>query len=172
MKKVGFIGLGIMGKPMAINLIDAGYDLIVLDSNKAADDLTQKGAKAYSSCQEVAENSEIIITMLPDSPEVNEVVFGGGIVSGGGFVSTDYRKFYGLDEAEGDVDDAKATADEMERAAAAAKEIGDTELFEDGAPVHIEALADAAEAAYEAGMSIDEIMSMIEQHLGLKMGDF
>ena len=60
----------------------------------------------------------------------------------------------------------------MERAAAAAKEIGDTELFEDNAPIHIEALADAAEAAYEAGMSIDEIMSMIEQHLGLKMGDY
>lgn len=83
MKKVGFIGLGIMGKPMAINLIDAGFDLIVLDSNKAAGDLTQKGAKAYSTCKEVAENAEIIITMLPDSPEVNEVVFGeGGVLEG------------------------------------------------------------------------------------------
>ena len=103
---------------------------------------------------------------------INEVIFGGGIVSGGGFTSTDYRKFYGLDEAEGDADDAKATADEMERAAAAAKEIGDTELFEDGAPMHIEKLVDAAEAAYNAGMDIDEILSMIEQHLGLKMGDY
>jgi 2-hydroxy-3-oxopropionate reductase len=83
MKKVGFIGLGIMGKPMAINLIDAGYDLIVLKSNNAAGDLTQKGAKAYSTCKEVAEHADIIITMLPDSPEVNEVVFGeGGVLEG------------------------------------------------------------------------------------------
>ena len=103
---------------------------------------------------------------------INEVIFGGGIVVGGGFTSMDYRKFYGLDEAEGDVDDAKSTADEMERAAAAAKEIGDTELFEDGVPAHIEALATSAEAAYDAGMDIDEILSMIEQHLGLKMGDY
>jgi len=101
----------------------------------------------------------------------HSISMAGGIVTGGGFTSMDYRKFYGLDEAEGDVDDAKATADEMERAAAAAKEIGNTELFEDGAPPHIEALADAAEAAYDAGMNIDEILSMIEQHLGLKMGE-
>ena len=45
-------------------------------------------------------------------------------------------------------------------------------IKEDEAPEHIEKLIDAAEAAYDAGMSIDEIMSMIEQHLGLKMGDF
>ncbi|EPR68112.1 2-hydroxy-3-oxopropionate reductase [Cyclobacterium qasimii] len=91
MKKVGFIGLGIMGKPMAINLIDAGYNLNILDSNKAAGDLTPKGATAFSTCKEVAANSEIIITMLPDSPEVNEVVFGdtgvlAGIKSGSVFV--------------------------------------------------------------------------------------
>ncbi|WP_162415792.1 2-hydroxy-3-oxopropionate reductase [Cyclobacterium roseum] len=91
MKKVGFIGLGIMGKPMAINLVNAGYELLVLESNKSAGDLTQKGAKAYSTCKELAANSEIVITMLPDSPEVNEVVFGtdgvlAGIRSGSVFV--------------------------------------------------------------------------------------
>jgi len=96
----------------------------------------------------------------------------GGIVTGGGFSPMNYMDYFDLNEAEGDVDDAKETADEMERAAAAAKEIGDTELFEDGAPMHIEKLADAAEAAYDAGMDIDEILSMIEQHLGLKMGDY
>ena len=131
-----------------------------------------KGKHKSSGYGDIKGESKFKYVVNESKKPVNEVVFGGGIVSGGGFVSTDYRKFYGLDEAEGDVDDAKATADEMERAAAAAKEIGDTELFEDGAPMHIEALADAAEAAYEAGMSIDEIMSMIEQHLGLKMGDF
>ena len=131
-----------------------------------------KGPHKSSGYGKVEGESKFKYVVNESKKPVNEVVFGGGIVSGGGFVSTDYRKFYGLDEAEGDVDDAKATADEMERAAAVAKEIGDTELFEDGAPMHIEALADAAEAAYDAGMSIDEIMSMIEQHLGLKMGDF
>jgi hypothetical protein len=103
---------------------------------------------------------------------VNEIAIAGGIVTGGGFTSANYMDYFGLSEAEGDVDDAKSTADEMERAAKAAKEIGDTELFEDGAPSHIEKLADAAEAAYDAGMDIDEILGMIEQHLGLKMGDY
>lgn len=83
MTKVGFIGLGIMGKPMAINLLNAGHELIVLETNKAAGDLTHKGATAFSTCKEVAENAEIIITMLPDSPEVNEVVFADqGVLAG------------------------------------------------------------------------------------------
>ncbi|NHE57420.1 2-hydroxy-3-oxopropionate reductase [Cyclobacterium plantarum] len=83
MTKVGFIGLGIMGKPMAINLMNAGHELIVLKTNKAAGDLTHKGATAFSTCKEVAENAEIIITMLPDSPEVNEVVFADqGVLAG------------------------------------------------------------------------------------------
>jgi len=91
MKKVGFIGLGIMGKPMAINLLNAGYSLLVLDSNKAAGDLTHKGAEAFSTCKEVAAHSDIVITMLPDSPEVKEVVYGKdgvleGIKSGSIFV--------------------------------------------------------------------------------------
>ena len=59
----------------------------------------------------------------------------------------------------------------MERAAAAAEKIANTQMFEAEGPVHIEALVDAAEAAYDAGMSTDEILEFIEQHLGLKMGD-
>lgn len=91
MKKIGFIGLGIMGKPMALNLMEAGYEIIVLDKNKAAGDLTHKGAEAFSTCKDVASHSEIVITMLPDSPEVNEVIFGNegvleGIKSGAVFV--------------------------------------------------------------------------------------
>ena len=108
---------------------------------------------------------------------IEEAIVGGGMVVGGGFTSQNYREFFGLDEAGGDVDDAKATADEMERAAAAAKEIGDTELFqeddlENKAPYYVENLASAAEDAYDAGMGIKEILDMIEQHLGLKMGDY
>ncbi len=83
MKKVGFIGLGIMGKPMAINLMDAGYSIVILDTNKAAGDLTHKGAEAFSTPKEVAAHAEIVITMLPDSPEVKQVVLGkDGVIEG------------------------------------------------------------------------------------------
>jgi len=78
-KKIGFIGLGIMGKPMAKNLIAAGYKLIVNDINKAAvDEITALGALAAPSAAGVAEAVGLIITMLPNSPHVSEVVCGKG----------------------------------------------------------------------------------------------
>jgi 2-hydroxy-3-oxopropionate reductase len=82
--KIGFIGLGIMGKPMSLNLIKAGYDLVVLDRNQAAmAELVAAGAKAVTTPKEVAERSEIVITMLPNSPQVQEVVLGEqGILEG------------------------------------------------------------------------------------------
>lgn len=82
MKKIGFIGLGIMGKPMARNLIKAGYSLIVYNrSTPSIELIAQAGAVAAKSIAEVAENADIIITMLPGSPEVREVVIGGeGII--------------------------------------------------------------------------------------------
>lgn len=74
MAKIGFIGVGIMGKPMAKNLINAGYDLIVHDINQnAVNEMVEHGAEAVSSPKEVAQRCEIIITMLPNSPEVREV---------------------------------------------------------------------------------------------------
>src|SRR5947208_2502366 len=74
---VGFIGLGIMGKPMARNLLNAGYPLIVHNRSRAAvDELSKEGAQAAPHSQEIAERSEIIITMLPDSPDV-ELVYAG-----------------------------------------------------------------------------------------------
>lgn len=80
---VGFIGLGIMGKPMALNLVKAGYTLHVLESNRAAGELVKAGATAYGSAGEVASNSDFVITMLPDSPEVELVVLGeGGVLEG------------------------------------------------------------------------------------------
>ncbi len=84
MKKIGFIGLGIMGKPMAKNLIKAGYDLTVYDIvAEAVKDVVKAGAKAGASSKEVAAVSEIIITMLPNSPEVKEVVLGpNGVLEG------------------------------------------------------------------------------------------
>lgn len=77
MAKIGFIGVGIMGKPMAKNLINAGYDLIVHDINQnAVNEVVEHGAEAVSSPKEVAQRCEIIITMLPNSPEVREVALG------------------------------------------------------------------------------------------------
>ncbi|MFC1528803.1 2-hydroxy-3-oxopropionate reductase [Candidatus Latescibacterota bacterium] len=81
-KKLGFIGLGIMGKPMAKNLINAGYSLVVLDVNPApVKELADLGATVAESPAEVAKNVSRIITMLPDGPEVEDVVFGkNGII--------------------------------------------------------------------------------------------
>ncbi len=83
MKKIGFIGLGIMGKPMALNLIKAGYTLSVLNTSSAAQVLIEAGATAFDSIKTLSENSDIIITMLPDSPDVEQVVLGeNGVLSG------------------------------------------------------------------------------------------
>ncbi len=84
MPKIGFIGLGIMGKPMSKNLIKAGYQLVVFNRSKTAvDELVAAGAQAVASPKEVAAQTEIIITMLPNSPEVKQVVLGeNGIIEG------------------------------------------------------------------------------------------
>ncbi|OQB98994.1 MAG: 2-hydroxy-3-oxopropionate reductase [Spirochaetes bacterium ADurb.Bin110] len=80
--KVGFIGLGIMGKPMSKNLIKAGYSLVVNDVNKAAvAELVALGAEAAATAREVAEKSDVVITMLPNSPHVKQVALGeNGII--------------------------------------------------------------------------------------------
>jgi len=77
MMKIGFIGLGIMGRPMAHNLLKAGYSLVVHDHHQPpVSELVKAGGEEAASSQEVAERSEIVITMLPDSPQVEEVVLG------------------------------------------------------------------------------------------------
>ncbi len=83
-KKIGFIGLGIMGKPMALNLIKAGYNLVVYDIRpEPMQELAEKGADLGNSPKQVAEVSDIIITMLPDSPQVKEVILGKeGVLEG------------------------------------------------------------------------------------------
>ncbi|HWR11486.1 MAG TPA: 2-hydroxy-3-oxopropionate reductase [Rectinemataceae bacterium] len=75
--KVGFIGLGIMGKPMSKNLLKKGYSVVVNDVNKAAvDELVALGAEAAENPREVAKRAEVVITMLPNSPHVRQVVLG------------------------------------------------------------------------------------------------
>ncbi|WP_026463048.1 2-hydroxy-3-oxopropionate reductase [Adhaeribacter aquaticus] len=83
MKKIGFIGLGIMGKPMALNLSKAGYEILVLGKNKAANELVAAGAQACATNKEIAQKADVIITMVPDSPQVEEVVLGAdGVLEG------------------------------------------------------------------------------------------
>ncbi len=83
-KKVGFIGLGIMGKPMAKNLLKAGFSIVAYDLNKdAVEDVVKAGALAASSSKEAAGKADVIITMLPDSPDVKEVILGkDGVLEG------------------------------------------------------------------------------------------
>ena len=80
--KVGFIGLGIMGKPMCKNLMKAGYEMVVTTHNKETlKEMESLGAKTVTCGREVAEEADVIITMLPNSPQVREVALGeGGII--------------------------------------------------------------------------------------------
>ena len=82
--KIGFIGLGIMGKPMSKNLIKAGYSLVVPDRNpEVAAELVALGAETASTAKAIAEQCDVIITMLPNSPQVQEVVLGkDGVIEG------------------------------------------------------------------------------------------
>jgi 2-hydroxy-3-oxopropionate reductase len=84
MPRTGFIGLGIMGLPMAVNLVEAGYPLTVHNRSRGAvEELSARGATPADSPREVAAKSEVVITMLPDSPEVEAVVLGpGGVLEG------------------------------------------------------------------------------------------
>ena len=84
MKRIGFVGLGIMGKPMVRNLIKEGYRLVVHSrSIGPVKELVNEGAEGAHSPREVAEKAGIVITMLPDSPDVEKVVLGeNGIIEG------------------------------------------------------------------------------------------
>jgi len=84
MAKVGFIGLGIMGKPMAGHLLDAGHTMHIYDVVPApVKELTAKGAVACNSSQEAAQKSDIIFIMVPDTPDVEAVLFGkDGVAEG------------------------------------------------------------------------------------------
>ena len=81
---IGFIGLGIMGRPMSRNLLKAGYPLVVFDLVPAAvEEIVREGAQAGASCQDVATRAEVVITMLPDSPDVEAAYLGlEGVLAG------------------------------------------------------------------------------------------
>jgi 2-hydroxy-3-oxopropionate reductase len=80
---VGFIGLGIMGKPMVANLIKGGHTLFLTSRSGVPQELTAAGGKTCASAKEVAQKAEIIITMVPDTPDVEKVLFGkDGVAEG------------------------------------------------------------------------------------------
>ncbi|TMN23916.1 2-hydroxy-3-oxopropionate reductase [Lentibacillus cibarius] len=82
--KIGFVGLGIMGKPMSKNLMKAGYELVISSSNPDTNkELGALGAEVVDSYTELAAAADVIITMLPNSPEVKQVVLErGGLIDG------------------------------------------------------------------------------------------
>src|SRR3970040_2351174 len=81
---IGFIGLGIMGRPMARNLIKPGYPLVVHSRSRApVEEIVKAGATAAGSPKDVAGQCDVLITMLPNSPDVEQVALGpGGIIEG------------------------------------------------------------------------------------------
>jgi 2-hydroxy-3-oxopropionate reductase len=83
MSNIGFIGLGIMGKPMALNLIKGGHTLFLASRSGVAKELTDAGGKACANAKEVAQKADIIITMVPDTPDVDKVLFGANGVAEG-----------------------------------------------------------------------------------------
>ncbi|MBI3529144.1 MAG: 2-hydroxy-3-oxopropionate reductase [Betaproteobacteria bacterium] len=83
MSNVGFIGLGIMGKPMVANLIKGGHTLYLTSRSGVPQELISAGGKACASAKEVAQKADIIITMVPDTPDVEKVLFGkDGVAEG------------------------------------------------------------------------------------------
>ncbi len=81
--KVGFIGTGIMGAPMALNLMNGGYDVTAFDKSPIPQSLIDKGVNVVTSCKEVAEKADVIIVMVPDTPDVNAVLFSDDGVADG-----------------------------------------------------------------------------------------
>src|ERR1700676_1178196 len=84
MSNIGFIGLGIMGRPMAKNLLKAGHTLVVYDIvQSSVDEVASNGAARGESSSDVASKSDIVITMLPDGPDVEAAMLGpGGVLQG------------------------------------------------------------------------------------------
>lgn len=81
--KIGFIGTGIMGTPMAGHLAENGHDLYVHNRSRVPDSLREKGVTVVNSSKEVAEQTELIIIMVPDTPHVEDVLFGeNGVAEG------------------------------------------------------------------------------------------
>ena len=81
--KIGFIGLGIMGAPMALHLVNAGHELTYVKRSKTNADIAASSAKGVATAKEVAQAADVVILMLPDTPDVQAVLFGeNGVAEG------------------------------------------------------------------------------------------
>lgn len=110
--KVGFIGLGIMGRPMAKNLVKAGYELVVFDFNQeSVEELVSLGAAAAANGKEVAARTDVVITMVPNSPHVRAAVLGKNGVAEGAKPGTVVIDMSSIDPTE-----SKAIGAELEKA--------------------------------------------------------
>ena len=130
-----------------------------------------KGEYKSSGYGKVEGESKFKYVVNENKKPINEIAIAGGIVTGGGFTSQNYMDFYGLNEADDDEAESKKIKDTTAAIKQDVEAISSTKMFEGEAPAHIEKLMDAAEQAYDAGMDVKEIMDMIEQHLGLKIGE-
>ena len=83
MSKIGFIGLGIMGAPMAGHLLAGGHALAVATRGKVPQGLVAGGARVFANGSEVAQNADVVFVMVPDTPDVEQVLFGAGGVAAG-----------------------------------------------------------------------------------------
>jgi 2-hydroxy-3-oxopropionate reductase len=162
MNSVGFIGLGTMGKPMALNLLKAGYRLTVhdLDPDSVAI-LSAQGAKAEKSCRVMARNCDIVITMLPEATHVEEVVFGAGGV------------MEGLHEGMLFIDMSSITPDTSKRIAKALAEkgIGALDAPVSGGPGGAESgtlsiMAGGSEEAFQKGLPVLKVFGNKILHMG------
>lgn len=109
--KVGFIGLGIMGKPMAKNIMKAGHQLVVNTHKKETiEEFEKLGAEGASNAAEVASKADVIITMLPNSPQVREVCLGEG-----GIIETGTDKTVVIDMSSIDPTESRAISAELAR---------------------------------------------------------
>ena len=81
--RIGFIGLGVMGAPMAGHLLAAGHQLFVQTRSKVPQPLVDGGAEVCSNARAVAERADVVFLMLPDTPDVEQVLFGEyGVAAG------------------------------------------------------------------------------------------
>ena len=81
--KIGFIGLGIMGAPMALHLVDAGHQLYVHTRGKVPESIAASTAQACANAAEVTRHADVVFTMVPDTPDVEAVLFGEDGVAAG-----------------------------------------------------------------------------------------
>src|SRR5437588_163283 len=81
--RIGFVGLGIMGHPMALNLIKGGHEFFVYGKRRLPADVREAGATVCDTLKAIAEHSEIVVVMVPDTPDVRSVLFDAdGIAEG------------------------------------------------------------------------------------------